>query len=170
VAGSMAVRRSLGPFRQRTALGNERSRTAATAPVRPPSCLAPGQVVPPAIVLGPCNLSVYEPVDGLMRNDRRSGLTCQAPRYLLRRPRLAQKPQHRRAQRLVPLRLSRRRGTTCRAPTPACSASQNRHLTSEQGQQKSTDPERLSNEERVGNHRGTEKKEQRGERECLSPR
>ena len=111
VAGGLAVGRRLGTFRQWTALGNEGGRTAPTAPMGSPSRLASRQVVPPTIVLGArhlsdLNLRFAETIDGLVGDDRSTGIPCHVSRHLLRRPALSQVPQHGLAQRSIPFQLT----------------------------------------------------------------
>ena len=106
VAGRLAVGCRLGTFRQWTALGNEGGRTAPTAPMGSPSRLASRQVLPPTVVLGARHLSVYETIDGLVGDDRSTGIPRHVSRHLLRRPAALQVPQHGLAQRSIPFQLA----------------------------------------------------------------
>ena len=103
VTGRLAVGRRLGAFCQGTALGDEGGRTAASAP--PPAALGLGarQEMAPLILLGARNLPVDKAIDGLVGDDRRTGLPRQVACHLLRGPTLLQVPQHHLPQGVVPL-------------------------------------------------------------------
>ena len=87
VAGGLAVCR-LGPFCQRAALGNERGRTAASAPPPAPFRLGARQVLPPVPILRACLLPVNKAIDGLVGDDRRASLPRQVAAAPTPRPRL----------------------------------------------------------------------------------
>ena len=90
MSGSLSAVGLLEPLGDGPTLGNEGGRAATLASPAAPFGLGPGEVVPPAVVLGPADLSVDEAVDALMGDDGAAGFQGQASSHLLGRPAPAQ--------------------------------------------------------------------------------
>ena len=103
VAGGPTVGGVLGTFGQGTAETDEGSRTAASTSAPASFRLATGQLVAPGVVLGPRQLGVDEPVDGLVGDDVFARLQSQAPGNLLWRPALLQAREDPVSQVRIPL-------------------------------------------------------------------